>query len=132
MTAAENLAKGEAFLTENRDREGVQETESGLQYVALEAGDGPKPKATDTVTVHYEGTLIDGTIFDSSFQRGQTVSFPLNQVIPGWTEGVQLMQRGARYQFFIPPHLGYGENGAGGVIGPNETLIFTVELHEIA
>jgi FKBP-type peptidyl-prolyl cis-trans isomerase len=132
MTAAENLAKGEAFLTQNKTREGVQETDSGLQYVVLEAGDGPKPGPTDTVTVHYEGTLIDGTVFDSSFERGQPVSFPLNRVIPGWTEGVQLMQRGARYQFFIPPHLGYGESGAGGVIGPNETLIFTVELQEVA
>ena len=129
--SADNLAKGQAFLEENGQKDGVTTLESGLQYRIEEAGDGPKPSASDTVTVHYKGTLIDGTEFDSSYGRGQPISFPLSGVIAGWTEGVQLMALGARYEFFIPPHLAYGERGAGGVIGANETLIFTVELLKI-
>jgi FKBP-type peptidyl-prolyl cis-trans isomerase len=109
----------------------VQVTESGLQYSVLTPADGPKPKATDEVTVHYRGTLIDGTEFDSSYSRGAPTSFTLNQVIPGWTEGLQLMSIGAKYQFVIPFSLGYGERGAGGQIGPFETLIFEVELIDI-
>ena len=129
--SADNLAKGQAFLEENAGKDGVTQLESGLQYKVEEAGDGPKPSASDTVTVHYKGTLIDGTEFDSSYGRGTPISFPLNGVIAGWTEGVQLMSLGARYEFYIPPHLAYGERGAGGVIGGNETLIFTVELLKI-
>jgi FKBP-type peptidyl-prolyl cis-trans isomerase len=121
-------AKGEAFLKENGAREGVTTTESGLQYEVLAEGEGAKPAATDSVTVHYKGTLIDGTEFDSSYARGEPVSFPLANVIPGWTEGVQLMSPGAKYKFFIPAALAYGERGAGNRIGPNETLVFEVEL----
>lgn len=106
-------------------------TASGLQYEVLNEGDGAKPSATDTVTVHYHGTLTDGTVFDSSVDRGQPASFPLNRVIPGWTEGVQLMSVGSKYRFTIPPDLGYGSRGAGGVIPPNATLIFEVELLSI-
>ena len=116
------------FLEENLKRDGVEVTASGLQYEVIEAGSGASPSATDRVTVHYEGTLTDGTVFDSSYQRGQPIDFGLNQVIPGWTEGVQLMQEGATYKFYIPSHLAYGPRGAGGVIGPNEDLIFKVEL----
>lgn len=122
------IAKGETFLKENGAREGVVTTESGLQYEVLTAGEGEKPAATDNVTVHYKGTLIDGTEFDSSYSRGEPVSFPLANVIPGWTEGVQLMSPGAKYKFFIPAALAYGERGAGNRIGPNETLVFEVEL----
>ena len=126
-----NLQAGQAFLTENKTKEGIVETASGLQYQVLQEGDGPKPKASDTVTVHYRGTLLDGNEFDSSYSRGQPATFGLNQVIAGWTEGVQLMPVGSKYKFFIPSNLAYGEQGAGGRIGPNETLIFEVELLEI-
>jgi len=125
--AAENAAEGDKFLLENRLKEGVQITDSGLQYKVIEMGDGPMPEATDKVTVHYRGTLLNGEEFDSSYARGEPVSFALNQVIPGWTEGVQLMPVGSKFMFFIPPDLGYGPAG-GGPIGPNATLIFEVEL----
>lgn len=121
-------AEGEAFLAENAKREGVKTTESGLQYEVLEATIGQKPKATNTVRVHYEGTLIDGTVFDSSYKRGESISFPLNGVIKGWTEGLQLMAVGSKYKFFIPYQLAYGEHGAGASIPPYAALIFTVEL----
>lgn len=127
-SGAENKAKGEAFLAENAKKEGVKVTASGLQYEVLKQGDGKKPKATDTVKVHYQGTLIDGTEFDSSYKRGQPISFPLNGVIKGWTEGVALMPVGSKYKFYIPSDLAYGERGAGAKIGANATLIFTVEL----
>ncbi len=123
-----NKAEGEKFLAENAKREGVKVTPSGLQYEIIKQGDGPKPKPTDTVKVHYQGTLIDGTEFDSSYKRGQPISFPLNGVIKGWTEGVALMPVGSKYKFYIPSDLAYGERGAGAKIGPNATLIFTVEL----
>jgi len=126
-----NKTKGATYLAENAKKEGVMVTESGLQYSVMTQGDGAKPAATDQVTVHYRGTLIDGTEFDSSYSRGEPASFGLNQVIPGWTEGVQLMNVGSKYQFVIPHELGYGERGAGGAIGPFETLIFEVELIEI-
>ena len=127
-TPAGNQKEGEAFLAANGKKPGVTTLPSGLQYVVLKEGTGRQPAATDTVTVHYQGTLINGTEFDSSYKRGQPASFPLNQVIKGWTEGVQLMKEGAKYRFFIPPHLAYGQRGAGPVIGPNATLIFEVEL----
>ena len=126
-----NKKRGQEYLKANAEKEGVQVTESGLQYLEITAGDGPKPTATDEVTVHYRGTLIDGTEFDSSYSRGSPATFPLNQVIPGWTEGVQLMSVGSKFQFVIPYELGYGERGAGGSIGPFETLVFEVELLEI-
>lgn len=119
---------GEAFLAENAKKEGVVTMPSGLQYQVLREGNGKKPKATDQVECHYEGTLIDGTKFDSSYDRGQTATFPLNQVIAGWTEGLQLMQEGAKYRFFIPYQLGYGERGAGQSIPPYAALVFDVEL----
>ena len=125
------LEKGQAFLKENATKEGVKTTPSGLQYKVITEGTGASPKATDTVEVHYRGTTIDGKEFDSSYKRGQTISFPLNGVIPGWTEGVQLMKEGGKYEFFIPSNLAYGRQGAGGVIGPDETLIFTVELVKV-
>jgi len=109
----------------------VTTTASGLQYEVLTEGSGPKPSATDNVTVHYKGTLTDGTVFDSSYDRGQPATFPLNRVIPGWTEGVQLMSEGSKYKLTIPPNLGYGAAGAGGKIPPNSTLIFEVELIKI-
>lgn len=121
-------ADGEKFLAENAKREGVKVTASGLQYEILEPSLGQKPKATDTVRVHYEGTLIDGTVFDSSYRRGESITFPLNGVIAGWTEGLQLMSIGSKYKFFIPYNLAYGERGAGQSIPPYATLIFTVEL----
>ena len=119
---------GEKFLAENGKKEGVITTASGLQYQVLRGGNGQSPKATDTVECHYEGTLIDGTKFDSSYDRGQTATFPLNQVIAGWTEGLQLMKEGGKYRFFIPYELGYGERGAGASIPPFSTLVFDVEL----
>ena len=127
----ETKAEGEKFLQENKLREGVQETASGLQYEVLVQGKGPKPTAESTVKVHYEGTLIDGTVFDSSYQRGEPIEFPLNGVIKGWTEGLQLMPVGSKYKLYIPSELGYGERGAGQSIPPFATLIFTVELLEI-
>jgi len=126
LTAA-NAAEGDKFLLENHSKEGVQVTDSGLQYKVLEMGDGPKPAATDKVKVHYRGTLLNGEEFDSSYARGEQISFQLNQVIPGWTEGVQLMPVGSKFMFYIPPGLAYGPAG-GGPIGPNATLIFQVEL----
>lgn len=124
-------AAGEAFLAENGKKDGVVTLPSGLQYQVLKEGDGKKPSATDQVVCHYEGTLIDGTVFDSSYQRNQPATFGLNQVIPGWTEGVQLMQEGAKYRFFIPYKLAYGERGAGAQIPPFATLVFDVELIEV-
>ena len=125
-------ADGAKFLATNKTQEGVQTTASGLQYKVLTLKDGPKPHATDTVKVHYQGFLIDGTKFDSSIDRGEPISFPLNQVIPGWTEGVQLMSVGSKYKFFVPYTLGYGEKGAGnGVIPGFATLIFEVELLDV-
>jgi FKBP-type peptidyl-prolyl cis-trans isomerase FklB len=129
--AKQNKKDGETFLAENKKKEGVKSLPSGLQYKVIKVGTGKKPKSSDTVTVHYRGTLIDGTEFDSSYKRGQTVSFPVSGVIPGWTEGLQLMEEGAKWQIFIPSNLAYGERGAGGLIGPNATLIFEVELVSI-
>ena len=126
--AGEAKAAGEAFLAENAKREGVKVTESGLQYEVIEATIGQKPKATDKVRVHYEGTLIDGTVFDSSYKRGESITFGLNQVIKGWTEGLQLMSIGSKYKLYIPYQLAYGERGAGASIPPYAALIFTVEL----
>ena len=120
--------EGENFLAENGKKEGVITTASGLQYQILREGNGNTPKATDQVECHYEGTLINGTKFDSSYDRGQTATFPLNGVIAGWTEGLQLMQEGAKYRFFIPYTLGYGERGAGASIPPYAALVFDVEL----
>ncbi len=122
---------GKKFLEENATKEGIQTTASGLQYEVLRAGDGPKPGAVSTVEVHYEGRLIDGKVFDSSYQRKQTISFPLNRVIPGWTEGLQLMPTGSKYRLYIPSELGYGARGAGGDIPPHAALIFDVELISI-
>lgn len=121
-------ADGEKFLAENGKRAGVVTTASGLQYEVISEGNGPHPNASDTVRCHYEGTLIDGTVFDSSYMRNQPAEFGLRQVIAGWTEGVQLMKVGAKYKFFIPYNLGYGEHGAGNAIPPYAALIFTVEL----
>lgn len=129
--AEENKKAGEAFLAENRKREGVKVTASGLQYEVIKEGNGRKPSATDQVKVHYVGTLIDGTKFDSSRDRGQPAVFPLNGVIPGWTEGLQLMSEGSIYKLYIPAELAYGEQGTQGLIGPNATLIFEVELLEV-
>jgi len=126
--AGEAKAAGEAFLAENAKREGAKVTESGLQYEVLEATIGQKPKATDKVRVHYEGTLIDGTVFDSSYKRGESITFGLNQVIKGWTEGLQLMSIGSKYKLYLPYQLAYGERGAGANIPPYAALIFTVEL----
>jgi len=123
-----NKAEGLKFMAENGKKEGVTTTASGLQYEVVKQGDGAKPKATDKVKVHYRGTLLDGTEFDSSYKRGQPVSFPLNGVIPGWTEGLQLMGVGSTFKFVIPSELAYGDNGAGPLIGPGNTLIFEVEL----
>jgi FKBP-type peptidyl-prolyl cis-trans isomerase FklB len=123
-----NKKEGEAFLAENKKKDGVKITPSGLQYKVIKAGTGKKPKATDTVLVHYRGTLIDGTEFDSSARRGQPLSIKVNQVIPGWTEAMQLMEEGAKWELYIPSNLAYAERGAGQQIGPNATLIFEVEL----
>ena len=126
--AAANLKAGQDFLASNKNEEGVVETSSGLQYKVLTLGNGEKPTANNTVTCHYHGTVIDGTVFDSSVQRGQSASFPLSAVITGWTEGLQYMLMGSKFRFFIPPHLGYGERQVSAVIGANSTLIFDVEL----
>lgn len=123
--------KGERYLAENAKKEGVVTLPSGLQYQIIKEGNGRKPKATDKVKCHYEGMLIDGTLFDSSIQRGEPATFPLNGVIAGWTEGLQLMQEGAKYRFFIPYNLGYGEHGAGASIPPFAALVFDVELIEV-
>lgn len=126
--AAANLKAGQDFLEENKNKPGVVALPSGLQYMILTEGNGLRPSATNKVTCHYHGTLIDGTVFDSSVRRGKPAEFPLNAVIKGWTEGLQLMPTGSKWRFFLPAHLGYGERGAGAQIGPNSALIFDVEL----
>ena len=129
--AALNLEKGSAFLAENSKKEGIKTTASGLQYEVLQSGNGEsQPTASSTVRVHYHGTLIDGTVFDSSVERGETISFPLNRVIPGWTEALQLMPQGSKWEIVIPSELAYGAGGQG-PIPPSSTLIFEVELLEI-
>ena len=129
--AAKNAAEGEKFLAENKKKEGVKTTASGLQYKVLKEGSGPSPKETDTVVTNYKGTLLDGTEFDSSYKRNEPATFPVNRVIKGWTEALQMMKPGSKYQLFIPAALAYGERGAGRDIGPNSTLIFEVELLSI-
>jgi FKBP-type peptidyl-prolyl cis-trans isomerase FklB len=126
-----NIEEGEKFLAENAKRKEVVVTESGLQYEILVEGNGPKPNATSTVKTHYKGTLLDGTVFDSSYDRGEPLSFPLNQVIKAWTEALQLMPVGSKWKLYVPYYLGYGERGAGALIGPYATLIFEVELLDI-
>jgi len=126
--AEANLKAGQEFLAANKSKPGITELPGGLQYEVMTQGDGEKPTEFNTVTCHYHGTLIDGTVFDSSVRRGQPASFPLNMVIKGWTEGLQLMPVGSKYRFFIPPHLGYGDRQVSATIGPNSTLIFEVEL----
>lgn len=130
-TPQENKAAGEEFLAENAKKAGVKTTTSGLQYEVLNEGTGISPKASDNVTVHYKGTTINGEEFDSSYSRGEPATFPLNRVIAGWTEGLQLMKEGAKYRFYIPSDLAYGERGAGRAIGPNAALIFDVELIKV-
>ncbi|MBO6124505.1 MAG: FKBP-type peptidyl-prolyl cis-trans isomerase [Bacteroidaceae bacterium] len=125
------IAEGKVYLEQNAKRDGVTQTKSGLQYEVLTEGTGKSPKATDTVRCHYEGRLLDGTVFDSSYKRGEPADFGLNQVIPGWTEGVQLMKEGAKFRFHIPYLLAYGERGAGAQIPPYSTLIFDVELIKV-
>lgn len=129
--SAANMDAGNAFLKANAAKDGVVVLPSGLQYKVLEQGQGPRPSLEDTVTVHYRGTLIDGTEFDSSYQRGQPAQFPLKGIIPGWQEALQLMPQGSKWQLVIPPDLAYGENQAGPLIGPNSVLIFEVELLDI-
>lgn len=129
--SAANLEVGTNFLKKNAKKDGVMTTDSGLQYKIITQGDGAKPTSTDTVKVHYRGTLIDGTEFDSSFKRGEPVTFPLNGVIPGWTEGLQLLAKGTKAELYIPSPLAYGANGMGEAIGPNSTLVFEVELLDI-
>jgi len=129
--SAEAKAAGQKYLADNAARDEVTVTDSGLQYEVLEAADGAKPTVEDTVTVHYSGSLTNGTVFDSSYQRGEPTQFPLRGVIPGWTEGLQLMNVGSKFRFVIPSELAYGERGAGQSIGPGETLVFDVELLEI-
>lgn len=126
--SADKIAEGEKFLAENGKREGVTTTASGLQYEVITLGTGTKPTINNTVKTHYKGTLLNGTVFDSSYDRGEPISFPLNGVIKGWTEGLQLMPVGSKFKFYIPYNLAYGERGAGQLIGPYETLIFEVEL----
>ena len=125
------LENGQRFLKENAAKQGVNTTPSGLQYKVLQEGSGKSPKATDVVVVNYRGTLTNGKEFDSSYKAGKPIEFPLDRVIPGWTEGVQLMKEGAKFEFFIPSNLAYGPRGAGGVIGPDEALIFEVELLKV-
>jgi FKBP-type peptidyl-prolyl cis-trans isomerase len=131
LMAQSALENGQKFLAENAKRPEVTTTASGLQYEVLAEGTGKSPQATDTVEVNYRGTTINGNEFDSSYKRGESISFPLNGVIAGWTEGVQLMKEGAKYRFTIPSELAYGKQGAGGAIGPDETLIFDVELIKV-
>lgn len=126
--ADSNKTEGEKFLAENSKKEGVVTLPSGLQYKVIKEGDGPKPTVDDNIRVHYHGTHIDGTVFDSSYERGEPVSLGLSQVIKGWQEAVPLMNVGSKYKVYVPPHLAYGERGAGGSIEPNETLIFDIEL----
>ncbi len=129
--SADNAGEGLQFLAENKKREEVTELSSGLQYEVLKEGNGDSPKPDDTVKCHYHGTLTNGTVFDSSIERGKPAEFPVNAVIPGWVEALQLMSIGSKWRLFIPPELAYGEQGAGGIIEPNSTLIFDVELLEI-
>jgi len=129
--ATKNQTDGEKYLADNKKKDGVKTTGSGLQYKSIKEGTGPQPKATDTVTVNYRGTLIDGTEFDSSYKRGEPATFPLNGVIKGWTEGLQLMKKGSKYQFVIPSGLAYGDRAVGPEIGANSTLIFEVELLDV-
>lgn len=129
--AEANLKAGQDFLKANKTKQGVIELPSGLQYQIIAEGTGTKPSVSNKVTCHYHGTLIDGTVFDSSVKRGQPATFPLNKVIKGWTEGLQLMKVGSKWLFFIPPHLGYGEKQVSAQIGPNSTLIFEVELLDV-
>lgn len=131
VSNADNKAMGEAFLAENGKMEGVITTASGLQYQVITEGTGASPNATSNVTVHYEGTTIDGKVFDSSYKRGEPITFGLNRVIAGWTEGLQLMKEGGKARLFIPSNLAYGERHAGPSIGPNSTLIFDVELIKV-
>jgi len=131
MEAQKSKEAGKKFLEDNKKQEGVKITESGLQYKIIKEGSGKRPGPTSNVTVHYEGKLIDGTIFDSSYQRGESISFPLSGVIPGWTEGLQLMKEGGKAELYIPYELAYGERGAGNIIPGYSTLIFTVELIRI-
>jgi FKBP-type peptidyl-prolyl cis-trans isomerase len=131
MSQTSNLEAGQAFLKQNATQPGVKTTASGLQYLVLTEGHGKSPKATDTVLVHYKGNLLDGTEFDSSYKRNEPISFPLNGVIPGWTEGVQLMKEGGKVRLFIPSNLAYGSRGAGGVIPPDSTLVFDIELLKV-
>lgn len=131
VMAEQNRTKGESFLAENRGKQGVQTLTSGLQYKVLQAGNGKRPGTNDGVRVHYEGKLIDGTVFDSSYQRGQPVVLTLDKVIKGWQDILPMMQTGAKWRVFVPHQLAYGERGAGGRIGPNETLIFDIELLEV-
>lgn len=131
LAACGSEVSDDAFLTENGEREAVTTTESGLQYEVIREGDGPQPTLADQVTVHYRGTLVDGTQFDSSYDRGEPITFPLGAVVPGWKEGLQLMSVGSHYKLYLPPALGYGAAGKG-PIPPNSTLIFDVELLEIA
>lgn len=128
---SESTEAGKAFLAENKKKEGVIELENGLQYKIITAGKGKKPAESDTVSVNYRGTLIDGTEFDSSYKRGEPVEFPVNRVIPGWTQILQMMEEGAKWQVYIPSELAYGERGAGANIGPNSTLIFDIELLKV-
>jgi len=130
--AAANLKAGEDFMTANKEKPGITSLPSGLQYEIITEGTGVKPLATNKVTCHYHGTLIDGTVFDSSVRRGQPATFPLNAVIKGWTEGLQLMPAGSKWRFFIPPHLAYGDRQVSAQIGPNSTLIFEVELLSVS
>ena len=127
----DNKTIGREFMEQNAKNDSVVQTQSGLQYMVLKEGTGAKPGATDTVTVHYTGKLLDGTVFDSSVERGEPATFALDQVIPGWTEGLQLMSEGSKYRLFIPSELAYGSNGAGDLILPNSTLIFDVELIKV-